>query len=276
MDLKFSLSSSYNGLESELKVLLKTVNVKNIEDVSLTVLNKGNKDSLAKFAMSVTGLLQSSQNLLRHAAADLDSLKCEQLQNQSRLLEVQNELSEKKSDQLEAVKSTVDDKLTTWASIVKQNSSTSQAVTQKEMKKAFKSALKDNDREYNVIMFNVEEELEGGDSSEKYNYDKAADILNNVNSFDGDFATERIGSPVQEKNRPLKVRFEYKSSAFDILACSKNLKDSDNYHMVFIEPDRSREERTEHRKLVQQLKLKRSDNPNKRFYIWNKTICTAD
>ena len=59
----------------------------------------------------------------------------------------------------------------------------------------------------------------------------------------------------------MKVKFNYKSAAFDLLALSKNLKDDTNYFNVFIVPDRSREERIEHRKLVEQLKLKRSKDP---------------
>ena len=49
---------------------------------------------------------------------------------------------------------------------------------------------------------------------------------------------------------------------------SNNLKDDANYSNVFVVPDRSREERKEHRKLVEQLKFKISQDPHKRFYIW--------
>ena len=207
----------------------------------------------------------------KNAAADLDSLKCEQLQNQSKLIQAQEELSVKKSAELEAVNNTVDQKLTSWASIVEKNSS--RKVTQKEMKTAVKSAMKERDREYNVIMFNVEEQDED-DTSENHDAETALEIMNcaGLNEFDGEFTAERIGSVDTERNRPLKVMFDYKSSAFDLLAKSKNLKDDANYFNVFIVPDRSREERIEHRKLVDQLKLRRSQDPHKRFYIWNKSI----
>jgi hypothetical protein len=46
--------------------------------------------------------------------------------------------------------------------------------------------------------------------------------------------------------------------------------------MVFIEPDRSREERAEHTKLVQQLKRKRTEFPGQRFYIKNNKVLSAD
>ena len=40
--------------------------------------------------------------------------------------------------------------------------------------------------------------------------------------------------------------------------------------------NQSREERIEHRKLVEQLKLIRTQNPEKRCYIWNKAVHTEE
>lgn len=229
MDFKFSLHSLYKH-EDDVRSLLRNIGLKNIEDVSQlqTALNRGlKKEDVVIFAVKVAGLLKRSQDLVKCAAADLDFMKCEQLQNQSKLLEVQEEVMRNKSDQLEAVKSTVDDKLTGWAAIVEKNST--KTVTQKVMKKAVKSAIKECDREYNVVMFNVEEEQEDGDSSDQYNIDTARNVISStgLTSFEGDFSTERIGSPDEEKNRPLLVKFDYKTAAFELLAKSKNLKDDE-------------------------------------------------
>ena len=277
MDFKFSLDSLYKH-EEDVRSLLRNIGLQNIGDVNQTALDRRlRKEDVVTFAVKIVGLLKKSQDLVKCAAADLDFMKCEQLQNQSKLLEVQEEVLKNKSDQLEAVKSTVDDKLTGWAAIVEKNSA--KTVTQKVMKKAVKSAMKECDREYNVVMFNVEEEQEDGDSSDQYNIDiTARNIISStgLTSFEGDFSTERIGSPDTEKNRPLLVKFDYKTAAFELLAKSKHLKDDENYSMVFIAPDRSREQRDEHRKLVQQLKQKRADNPGAQFYIRNKTIYSSN
>ena len=188
MDLKFDLRSVHR-LETDVKVLLRMVNIRDFEDLNRSVLNKQNKDSVVEFALNMGKLLKNSQILLKNAAADLDSLKSEQLQNQCRLLKVEDELSAKKSVQLEAVKSTVDEKLSSWSSIVKKNTGTK--VIQKEMKKAVKSAMNESDREYNVIMFNVEEQDEDN-PSESYDADTAIDIMNSagLSTFDGEFITE--------------------------------------------------------------------------------------
>ena len=142
-------------------------------------------------------------------------------------------------------------------------------------------------------MFNVEEQKKE-DPSEKYDADTALDIMNSagLDVVEGEYTTERIGTLDKDKNRPLKVKFDFKSTAFRLLAKAKNLKDNEEYGQVFIVPDRSREERIEHRKLVEQLtvpdrsreeriehrklveqlKLIRTQNPDKRCYIWNKAI----
>ena len=128
-----------------------------------------------------------------------------------------------------------------------------------------------------MIMFNVEEQDEE-DPSENFDADTALDIMNaaGIDAIEGDFTTERIGTLNKEKIRPLKVKFDFKSTAFDLLSKSKNLKDNEEYGTVFIVPDRSREERVEQRKLVEQLKLIRTQNPGKRCYIWNKAVHTED
>jgi hypothetical protein len=274
MDLTFNLRSM-NKLERDIKVLMASLKMKNIEDMTQSVLNNQNKSMVVGVALSLTELLKRSQNLLKDAASDLDCMKNEQLKNQARLLEVQEELSEKKCQQLEAVKCTVDEKLTTWASVVKKN--TNQIVDNIGVKKALKTALHESDREFNVVMFNVEEEDENGDSSEEFNNEVALDVMKcaGLDSFAGDFSAERIGVADTERSRPLKVKFDYKAAAFDLLSCSKYLKDDEKYSAVFIEPDRSREQRIAHRKLVQQLRTKRNSDHSKRYYIWNNTICSS-
>jgi hypothetical protein len=74
------------------------------------------------------------------------------------------------------------------------------------MKTAVKSAMKERDREYNVVMFNIEEQDED-DTSENHHHDAetALEIMNcaGLNEIDGEFTAERIGSVDTERNRPL-------------------------------------------------------------------------
>ena len=198
MDLKFELGAMHRHEQSTKNLLLATLHVGDLDNVTQSVVKVGNKDYVVDFAVKLANLLKTSRDLLRSAAADLDSLKREQLQCQSKLLSVQDELSVKKSAQLDAAKDTVEEKMSSWAAVVKKNSSSK--VSQKEMKKAVKSAINESDREYNVIMFNVEEQDEE-DPSKNYDADTALDIMNSagLDAVEGEYTTERIGALQNDK-----------------------------------------------------------------------------
>ena len=145
-------------------------------------------------------------------------------------------------------------------------------ITQREVQSAVKLAIKEQDRERNVIMFNVKER-EIADKNDHHDGQLAFKIMQRAGlpESDGHFDCKRIGAPDSSRSRPLKVSFSSKSTAFELLVKSKNLKDDDQYSNVFIVPDRTREERVEHKKLVEQLRAKRADNPDKKFYLWHKS-----
>ena len=135
MDLKINLHQLHE-FEDCVKVFLRSINVKDLDDISKTCLKQIHKDPLVEHTLKLTKLLKSSHEMLKSAAADLDSLKCKQLRNQSKLIQVQEDLNDKKSVQLNSVQKTVDEKLTTWSSVVAKNSD--KKVIQKEMKRAVK------------------------------------------------------------------------------------------------------------------------------------------
>ena len=194
-------------------------------------------------------IVLSASSYTKCAAADLDSLKCEQLQNQSRLIHVQEDLNVKKSVQLESVEKTVDDKLSTWSSVVAKNCE--KKVTQKEMKKVVKLAMNEQDRQRNVIMFNVPER-DIQDKNEHHDGKLAFKIMQQarLSEQDGQYNCKRLGAPESSRIRPQWIQFSSRSNAFELLVKSKNLKDSDQYSNIFIVPDRTLQERIEHKKLV--------------------------
>ena len=52
-----------------------------------------------------------------------------------------------------------------------------------------------------------------------------------------------------------------------ILTKARKLRTSEQFKKVFPGPDRSTVEREIHRELIKQLKVKRNNEPGKRFYI---------
>ena len=80
MDLKFELGTMHRHEESIRNLLLSTLNVSDLDNVTRSVVKVGNKEHVVDFAVKLATLLKTSRDLLRSAAADLDSLKREQLE----------------------------------------------------------------------------------------------------------------------------------------------------------------------------------------------------
>ena len=72
MDLKFELGAMHIR-----NLLLSTLHVSDLDNVTRSVVRVGNKDHVVDFAVILASLLKTSRDLLRSAAADLDSLKRE-------------------------------------------------------------------------------------------------------------------------------------------------------------------------------------------------------
>ena len=75
MDLKFELGAMHRNEQSIRNLLLSALNVSDLDNVTRSVVRVGNKDHVVDFAVKLATLLKTSRDLLRSAAADLDSLK---------------------------------------------------------------------------------------------------------------------------------------------------------------------------------------------------------
>ena len=52
------------------------------------------------------------------------------------------------------------------------------------------------------------------------------------------------------------------------------LRDSEHFSSVFLGPDRSVEERKAHRRLVEEMKKKRTETPDRIFFIKGGSVCS--
>ena len=196
MELKFSLESK-KGLDTEISNFFRNSQLKSYHWVNGIVLRRWNKDSLADALFSVLRILERSQQILDDAALDMDNLKSDHIQNQSKLLAAQEELIKKKSVHLKEVKTTVDEKLTSCAEVVKSKHEQQQPnpLCETKLKQAVKSAIQDNDRAVNVMMFNVKEETERGISSSDFDKATAKEILSSTGvEISCEVTCERLGT----------------------------------------------------------------------------------
>ena len=75
--------------------------------------------------------------------------------------------------------------------------------------------------------------------------------------------------------RPVKVSLPSPFIVQQILSKSKNLRDNDKFRTVFWSPDRTLAQRTQHKELVDQLKIKKTQESQKRHFIKGGKVCSV-
>ena len=92
--------------------------------------------------------------------------------------------------------------------------------------------------------------------------------------YSGDVLIGRVGNIKEGSNRPIRVRMERKESVLGVIARARQLKNSETYSAVFLGSDRTQDERKAHKKLVEELKKKRSESPDRVFFTRENSICS--
>ena len=113
-------------------------------------------------------------------------------------------------------------------------------------------------RKNNIIVYNFPEA-----SDHQSDKDSFADFCNSVFKHNGNVNRMlRLGKKVPNKHRPLLLGFENYEHKGLLLSRAHLLRHSDQYNDVFIAPDRTKFEREKYRKLVVELKERRSIGVN--------------
>ena len=86
----------------------------------------------------------------------------------------------------------------------------------------------------------------------------------------------RIGTVKAGYNRPIKVKLRRPDEVRDVLIKAKKLKGHDTLGSIFISPDRSLAERAAHKKLIEDMKKRREEDPSKYFFIRRGTVCVTE
>ena len=261
-------------LEKDLNIALhETVKVKQISDLTQAVLNQSNKLTLIKLVNTLSRALSQSSELLKLAAADVDQSKSNQIRLQEDLLSVKEEVLTSKNEQIAAFTSTVKTEIKSFADVLGSGSGT--VISQKNIEKAVKTAVVEQERLHNVMLYCMEESqsIDPGVSHES-DREQVAEVMHEIGVVSGNVLVERVGERKDDNHRPVRVIFERKEEVTNVLARARRLKDSENFSSVFLGPDRTVEERKAHRKLVDELKVKRTQSPDMIFYIKENAVCS--
>ena len=283
-------------LNSVIRAVLKSCKVQSVHEIDHTLLMKPSccsKDTLAGFVERLLKLSSANIELCKSAGGQIDRLKTEKMEVQQTVIELQQKQLQKVQ---ETVKSSVHDSVKTeislWSEIVQKNSKPAPAPSVKTVQKAVRSVFDENVRSNNFIIYGVEEwepdEEDEDEGDEEDVSSVASQLFNELKVFPKPAVLNatRIGTakPKDETKearpscRPIKVILESAEEVKFVLSRAKMLKQNpcEHWKCVYLSPDRSREERAAHKKLVEQLKQKISNDSTKYHFIRDGQIKSTD
>ena len=231
------------------------------------------KEQLSEWLYTAFYLLDRCCQPLMGLAAkqngQLEKLKDEKITDQAKIIQLQNQVIEKKDEELMVVKDTVSSELKSYSSVLRE--SCSAALEPRKIASAVRKVAEGEDRSKNLVVFGVpEEEEENVDSRVKLLLDKLDEKPRITDCG-------RIGQSKPGVPRPIRFKVSSSDTVYQILRKAKLLKDAEGYNRVFICPDRTVEERISRQKLVTELKEKRSADPNKHFIIRKgEVVCLSE
>ena len=194
-------------------------------------------------------------------------------EGQKKVIALQDDLLKCKDNQLAAIQSVVKAEVadvqaavktefSSWSEIVKKNSSsTSPSMCPVELKKVIKSAVGEEDRSRNLLIFGKEEK-----SNEDLSKTVTA-IFEDLNENPRIVECRRIGDVQHGKRRPIKIRLSSSDAVHEVLRKAKHLRQSAANSTTYIVRDRTKAEREAHNVLVGEMKLKMKKEPTMYHYF---------
>ena len=277
-------------LNTVVKQILKSCKVQSVEEVSHALLMKPSactKDALASFVEKLLKLSTSNVEFCHTAAMEIDQLKSERIAIQQTVIDLQQKQLQQVQATVEAsVKDSVKTEISTWSDIVKNNVKTA-TQSAASVQKAVRSAVQENVRSNNFIIYGAEEE---GEDEYGIEQDNVANITNQLFNEIGAFpkpqvlTVSRVGFQKADGNngssrpKPIKVTLASPEAVKFVLSKASKLKRNkyDHWKCVYLAPDRSKDERAAHSKLVAELKQKISEDSSKYHYIRDGKITSID
>jgi hypothetical protein len=138
------------------------------------------------------------------------------------------------------------------------------------LKKVVKSVVQEEDRSRNVVVFGLSEKKDE-------NVEERVQELFQELGMKPSMQACRVGRISAGKSkRPVKVSLSSSSTVHRILSQARKLRHSSTFSKVYVRPDRSEEERSKDRLLVQELLKKRDAEPDQLHFIRAGIIHSMD
>ena len=249
---------------------MKNVKVTRVQDLTMDKFNSSSitKLTLAKWLESARDIMCRQADVIVKMQNTIELLKTDSLEDKAAIIKLQSDLIQTKDHQLlslqSAVKSTVETvvqkEVKSYSEAVAKNSTVPgvPAMTPDSVKRAVQSAISDEDRGKNLIVFGLDEvENENLDS-------RVGELLQELGEKPR-LTASRVGKIVDgaEKCRPVKVVLTSSNIVKQILSKSGMLKRAQRFGKVYLRPDMTPEEREQRKRLFIELKQNITDQPQK-------------
>ena len=269
---------------------LKCAHICEMTAQMLTARTQFTRDFLADRLIKVLKIAEKQQAYIVQYDKVSNALKSELLASRGEIIKLQSDLLTAKDQQVkisvtkdkqlndlknsvvESVGKTVKTEMKSYSEALG-SSENHGAMDCNMIKKVFQEVVAEEDRSKNFMIFGLEEKKN----------ETLPEIVSEVLLELGErpkFGASRLGlqSVAQKKKvvRPVKVTVSDSNIVQQILRKSRHLRKKDQYKTVFISPDRSADERAEHKRLVLELKEKVKQEPDKVHFIHGGQLHSRD
>ena len=232
------------------------------------------KDKLVRWLETVSFILDSFCVPLLESAVPIanriSKLQEEKIEDQAKIIQLQQDLIAKRDNELKAVHETVQTEMKSYSSVVAK--SCSAALAPKKIEAAVRNVSEKEDRSKNVIIYGVEET-----DNEKLK-EKVETVLEEIGEKPvvRDICRVGLKKPDVKTSRPIKFTLANSDHVNQVLRNARKLHSKEGYRSVYICPDRTAEERRAYKKLLEQLAEKRKTEPEKTHFIRRDKILSFD
>ena len=251
--------------------MCQEMNITNLDDVRACNMAKKTitRDKLVNWLETVWCLLNNYAVPLLFSAVDWEDechkLRKEKIKDQEAIIKLQEKLIEKKDNEISNVQSTVQSEMKNYSAAVSKSCKT--ALAPKRIQAAVEKVAEKSDRSRNVIIYGVQEQ------KDEVLENRVNEILAEIDEKPRVQNCCRIGLVKSEQNcRLVKFTLSSNDHVKQVLTKCKLLRSKEGYTSIYICPDRSVEERVAFKKLLEELKLKRTSEPGYVHSIRNKKI----
>ena len=258
--------------------LCKVYEMNSITTENLTKI--GTKDVLAKCLANALKLIDRQHNFVINQRVhisgyqqDIIKLQSDVISAQKKALEVTSMITdaiEVAERVTETVEETVKSGIRSYSEALGNSGSSPRAeISPATLKSLAKQVLVEEELSKNLIVFGLPEQ------DNENVCDSVMKVMEEL-SEKPRLEADRLGKKKEGQIRPVKVTFTSAAAVQQILAKSRNLRRTEKFKEVFLSPDRTLEQRAEHRELVAQLKKKAEEEPQRYHFIKKGQICSTD